>query len=93
MITKYNSNGQKLYPFSMIKNGHNIEYAYNHQWLICKEMEEGERPWDDNAFSWLDKLSDVYACAMGHPIYWATGNEYGILREANAWAVNYRGRH
>lgn len=80
----------KRYPFSMIKNGHNIELAYNHQWLICREMEDGEREWDDKAFEWFDKLSEVYACAMGHPVYMATGKEYGVLKEANMWAMCYR---
>ena len=91
MENKYNSKGEKLYPFSMRKYGHNIELAYNRQWLICKEMEEGEREWSDDAFTWLDKLESVYSVAMGHAIYWATGKEYGILKEASVWADTYRG--
>ena len=82
----------KRYPFSMRKYGHNIELAYNHQWLICREMEDGEREWDDKAFEWMDTLSEVYACAMGHPVYMATGEEYGVLKQANTWAMNYRDR-
>jgi len=77
---------KKRYPFSMRKYGHNIEYAYNHQWLICREMEDHEREWDDKAFDYLDRLSEVYANAMGHAIYMATGEEYGILKEASVWA-------
>ena len=76
----------KRYPFSMRKYGHNIEYAYNHQWLICREMEDHEREWDDKAFEYLDKLSEVSANAMGSAVYMATGEEYGILKEASVWA-------
>lgn len=80
----------KRYPFSMRKYGHNIELAYNHQWIICREMEDHEREWDDKAFEYFDKLSEVYANAMGHPVYFATGKEYGILKEASVWAEMYR---
>ena len=80
----------KRYPFSMRKYGHNIELAYNHQWLICREMEDGEREWDDKAFEWLDKLSDVLGKASGYPVYFATGKEYGILKDASFWAECYR---
>lgn len=80
----------KRYPFSMRKYGHNIEFAYNHQWLICRDMEDGEREWDDKAFEYLDRLSEVYANAMGSPVYMATGEEYGILKEASVWADMYR---
>ena len=80
----------KRYPFSMRKYGHNIELAYNHQWIICREMEEGSRDWDDKAFEWLDELEQVYANAMGSPVYFATGKEYGILKEASVWAECYR---
>ena len=82
----------KRYPFSMRRYGHNIELAYNHQWLICREMEDDEREWDDKAFEWLDKLSEVYANAMGNAngVYFATGKEYGILKEASVWAECYR---
>ena len=90
--TRYNKDGQKLYPFNMMRYGHNIELAYNHQWLICREMEDGERTWDDKAFEHFEKLSETYACAMGNPIFWATGKQYGILKEASMWAECYRDR-
>lgn len=80
----------KRYPFSMRKYGHNIELAYNHQWIICREMEDHEREWDDKAFEYFDKLSEVYANAMGHSVYFATGKEYGILKEASVWAEMHR---
>lgn len=87
---KRDSNGNKLYPFNMMKYGHNIELAYNCQYIICQEMEDNERKWDDKAFEYYDALGDVYAAAMGHPIFWCTGKQYGILKEASVWADCYR---
>lgn len=85
-----NSKGEKLYPFSMRKYGHNIELAYNRQYIIINEMQDGEREWDDKAIEYYDTLSEVYANAMGHAIYWCNGKEYGILKEASVWADYYR---
>ena len=80
----------KLYPFSMRKYGHNIELAYNHQWNICREMEDGEREFDTKAFEWMNKLSDAYAKAIGNPVAWVDGETYSILKEASVWAESYR---
>ena len=82
----------KRYPFSMRKYGHNIELAYNRQYIICKEMEEHIREWRDEAFDYFDRLSEVYAKAMGSAVYMATGEEYAILKEASVWAECYRDR-
>ena len=62
--TRTDANGRKLYPFNMVRYGHNIELAYNHQWLICREMEDGERDWDKAAFVHLERLEDE---ACRHP--------------------------
>lgn len=80
----------KLYPFSMLRNGHNIELAYNHQHTICHEMEMGERPWDDKAFENLEDISEVYGHAIGNAIYWCNGKEYAKLRDWSAWAECHR---
>ena len=85
-----NNKGEKLYPFSMRKYGHNIELAYNHQKNICDEMEDGERAVDRKAFEHLQKLSDAYATAIGHPVAWVNGKTYAVLKDASAWAESYR---
>ena len=87
---KRNNKGEKLYPFSMIKYGHNIELAYNHQWIICREMEDGEREWDQKAFTWMNRLEEAYSLAIGHGIAWVNGKTYSVLKDANAWAMVYR---
>ena len=81
---------EKLYPFSMGKNGHNIELAYNNQHIICDEMEMGERPWDDKAFDLLKEISDLYANAIGNLIYWCPYKEWLKLTELSAWAECHR---
>ena len=88
-----NSKGEKLYPFSVRRNGHNIELAYNHQWLICREMEDGEREWDNRAFEQMERISEAY-CAItpcgADGIAWVNGKTYAVLKDASDWAVCYR---
>jgi len=81
---------EKKYPFSMRKNGHNIELAYNRQWLICREMEDGEREWNAEAFRWMEKLEKAYSKAIGNAVAWVDGKTYAVLQEASAWAESYR---
>lgn len=76
----------------MRKYGHNIELAYNYQYVIVREMYDGDRVWDDKVVNYFNQLQEVYANAMGSPVYFATGKEYGILLEASAWATTYRDR-
>lgn len=85
-----NNKGEKLYPFSMRKYGHNIELAYNHQHNICDDMESGIIAWDNKAFEWMDKLSDAYANAIGSAVAWVNWETLSVLRDANAWAICYR---
>ena len=82
----------KKYPFSMRKYGHNIELAYNHLYIIVHEMQDHEREWDDKVVEQFEQLQEIYANAMGCPVYFATGKEYGILKEASTWAECYRDR-
>lgn len=90
MEIRRNSKGEKLYPFSMLRYGHNIELAYNHQYIIVHEMYDGDREWNDEAIKYYETLETVYSHAMGYPIYWCNGKEYGILKEASTWAECYR---
>lgn len=59
----------KLYPFSMKKNGHNIELAFNrsynlmHDALINGDYELAEKY--ENAH---EKISQVYSDLMGYPV-------------------------
>jgi hypothetical protein len=66
----------------MKANGHNIQLAYNHLRLAADGSAE--------AMERFQRLAEVYARAIATPVYWATGQEYGILKDASAWAVCYR---
>lgn len=80
----------KLYPFSFIKHGHNIELAYNHQWLICREMEDGERPWEEAAFKHLEAIVDVLDRVGQCGVVWVTGKDWAFLNDLSVWAECYR---
>ena len=82
----------KKYPFSFIKEGHNIELAYNHQWLICRAMEDGERPYDQSAFDNLHDMLDVFDRTGLSGVVWVSGADYGKLHDWATWAVCYRGK-
>lgn len=81
---------QKLYPFSFLKYGHNIELAYNHQWLICREMEDGERPYEQSAFDHLRRIADLLSITGTAGVVWVTGKVYGELVDLSTWAECYR---
>ena len=36
----------KLYPFSVQKHAHDIEFRKNRVWNTLRDMESGEVPWD-----------------------------------------------
>lgn len=95
MEARYNKQGQKLYPFSMLKNGHNIELAYNHLYLLTHEdeetmFEEGLLRVPDETYDSYDRLSELYGAAIGTPIYWCIGKDYADLKEYSMWAELYR---
>ena len=80
----------KKYPFSFIKEGHNIELAYHHQWIICQEMKDGERPYEQAAFDNLHDMLDVFdRTGLGGGV-WVSGEDYGKLRNWATWACCYR---
>ena len=81
---------QKLYPFSMRRDGHNIELAYNHLYTIVKEMYDGSREWDQKVIDSYNELCELYSNAICHPVYWATGKEYGKLKEYSMWSICHR---
>lgn len=80
----------KRYPFSFIKNGHNIELAYNHQWLICEEMRDGERPYDQKAFDHMQNILDVLERTGTTGIAWCSGKDWAFLKDLCMWAYVYR---
>ena len=80
----------KRYPFSFIKHGHDVELAYNHQWLICDDMRKGVRPYEQSAFDHLNAIIDVLSRTGHCGVVWVSGKDFAFLRDLSAWAVCYR---
>lgn len=58
---------QKLYPFSMEKNGHNIELAFNRSYiLMCDAETDGDYDRADEYASAHEKISTVYDELLGY---------------------------
>lgn len=77
----------KTYPFSLAKNEHNLLLAYN---ILRNRIADNEN--DTAAWKAFNKLNEAWdeARACGSRVAWVSGKTYGILRDATAWAVNYR---
>ena len=93
MANRFDKNGNKLYPISAAKHGHNWELAYNHLYLLTQEdedtmREEGLLRIPDETYESYDRLNEI---RPGPGTSWVTGKVYGELIEYSAWAEEYRG--
>lgn len=89
---------QKLYPFSMIKNGHNIELWLNRTYLIINAYYTGDK--EDEYFP--SDVSDTYIENLenkrryvedniwGSGIVWLPYKDWQLANEISEWAVNDR---
>ena len=75
----------KKYPFSMKKEGHNIQLAYDY--LLCKAYDD---TLTDKELEMFERLRELYAETIGEPVAWLAGPDYGFMRDVAAWAVIYR---
>ena len=58
---------QKLYPFSMRKNGHNIELAFNRSFNLMRDAEmDGDYALAEKYESAHEKISAVYNELLGY---------------------------
>lgn len=87
----------KLYPFSVQKHAHDIEFRKNRVWNTLRDMESGEVPWDDKKYDVLtahleevqDLLDVILSCRNGRVVY-LTGEQIGLAKEIVSWASNTR---
>ena len=84
-----NEKGEKLYPFSMSKHGHDIQLAYDVQTSLCYDMINRTVDWDDKAFDRHQALSWAMTL-QSDSVVWVTGKEYAFLKETVIMAGNYR---
>ena len=82
----------KLYPFSLNREAHNIELAYNAHKNMCSAMEDHELPWDNSVYEAVDEIRDLMDWVYGSydPILWVPGDVYGKLHKWSVWAQCYR---
>lgn len=93
-ILKLNSKGEKLYPFSLQKHAHDIEFKKNRTFNVRADMESGAIPWNDAEYDRLDKdyqeLSDLLCVVLSGSrdglTSWLTGSQLGKAKEVVAWA-------
>lgn len=89
----------KLYPFSIQKHAHDIEFYRNRLFNIMHDMESGEIPMDTKRYN---RIMDMYEGALeelydavrfstrdGH-IAWLTGAQISLAKRIVFWASNER---
>lgn len=89
---------EKIYPFSIAKHAHDIEYYYNHLYNVMRDMESGEIPMDNKRY---DKISNLYYGDLrelyemmfnsrdGRIVY-LTGKQIGLAKKIVHWASESR---
>lgn len=89
----------KLYPFSVKKHAHSIEFRKNRAWCEMQDMEAGEIPWDKDQYekmaALLDELRDLHLAVFNSSdgrIAYLTGPQIRLAKETVLWAENERGQ-
>ena len=85
--------GEKLYPFSFQKHGHDLEFRINRLYLSLRDMETHETAWDEAAYDQMvsekGDLEEALAYCDG-PVSFIPGRLYGTVKDAVAWAGSTR---
>lgn len=83
----------KLYPFSLQKHAHDVDFARNRAKNIKSDIESGElkatdAEYDDVCIK-IDKLTDLLLAVTDSRdgrVAWITGEQMGLAKEMIAWA-------
>lgn len=90
-----------LYPFSVQKHAHSIEYYHNHLYNTMRDMESGEIPMDAARY---DRIADIYYGELqelyeamfdsrdGRVVY-LTGKQIALAKKIVMWASESRANH
>ena len=93
---------EKLYPFSVQKHGHSIEYYRNHLYCTLRSMECGEVPMDEKRY---EAIRDMYDSELFNSLYeemfnsrdgrvvYLTGKQLGLAKKIVMWASESRAKH
>ena len=88
---------QKLYPFSVQKHAHDIEYRKNRLFCEMRDIDMGEVEADDATYNRIvdqyeavtELLEAVLSSRDGRVAY-LTGAQIGLAKQCVAWASNRR---
>ncbi len=87
----------KLYPFSMKKHAHDIEFRRNRVYNEMRDFEDGDSKISgedyDKLYALHEELTELLLAVMDSPdgrVAWLTGKQYGLAKETVTWAVNER---
>lgn len=87
----------KLYPFSVQKHAHDIEYRRSRAFCEMRDIESGEVEADEATYEYVvdlyDRLTDLLEAVMNSRdgrIAYLTGPQIGLAKETVLWASNRR---
>lgn len=92
---------QKLYPFSLTKHAHDIEYRYNrlknieHDYF-CEGLELTKAEYNklEEELELVTKAYEIILTTFSNgKVVWVDGATLGILKECVAWATTERDSH
>ncbi len=91
----------KLYPFSLAKHGHDIEFRYNrlknieHDYF-CEGLKLTDAEYDklEKELELVTKAYEIILNTFSNgKVVWVDGATLGILKECVAWATTERDSH
>lgn len=89
---------EKLYPFSVVKHAHDIEFYHNRLYNTMRNMESGEIPMDKKRYNsicnlYYGELQELYEMMFNSRdgrIVYLTGKQIGLAKKIVEWASNTR---
>lgn len=89
---------EKMYPFSIAKHAHDIEFYYNKLYNTMRDMESGEIPMDEKEYESIynfyhGELQELYEMMFNSRdgrIVYLTGKQIGLAKQVVQWASNTR---
>ena len=87
----------KLYPFSVQKHAHDIEFRRNRVKNEMYDMESGETEWNSEVYDKMEALEEaltelllVVMDSRDGRVAWLTGKQIALTKETVAWARESR---
>ena len=95
------ASNEKLYPFSVSKHAHDIEYYHNHLYCAMRDMEDGYEPMDvdrydrifDLYYGELQELYEKMFDSQDGRIVYLTGKQIALAKKIVFWASDRRASH